>query len=552
MKDTKTELIILVSILLLGFFLRSYGFSHQFGSSDSVELAYYSSCNSGSLTDWFYALFSTHSILSLFLGTTLIKCLGFLSLPITESVWNFIPSLFGSISILSVYILVKTFSKKTFPALIASLFLALFPLHVGLSRNIGHLFLVFPVFFDTLVLIAFYHYFKKPSNRLLLISSILLAASMLSHLLFPLSFIAIAYLSACFVKGNFREKTTESLKTLRRIYSKKPVLRASLILILLISTLFSLIYSFAGGRYSSAFHPIHYFINLFFYTGFTLLLIGVCAVLYSIKYILKFDLRGVFPLLFISYSLPFITVFDRCVTGHFILPSAYFVITTGFVLGELALTRKYRIISVALILLISSVFLLETLEVIYTIEAPVSLAFIDAEKLLCETSMSAGCVISPCNRSYSGKIYADNGIKSAAYWIRENTPDSDVVFSDATGGGGIERNILGYYVHRKYVCINDATDPQVSGLFKQEKNKLDVLLIRPENEQTYSDLFEGEFKKTVVVESEDTAALLIYTRKGYYPNPVTLDAKKYSKLYDNKYAKASQLTDCSISETLNY
>jgi hypothetical protein len=537
---------VLALIFTAALILRTVGLGGVFHSNDSVETAYYSGCNTGSMSDWMNTLkpARTHSILGVASAFILVRSLGLLGLPVTEFVWNLPYAFTGTLTVISAYMLVKLLFKKDLPALTAALLMALLPVHVYVSRSSGHVHHSLPLFLETTTLIAFYHYYEKPSSRRLLTASILLSASMLSHVFFPLIFITLVYMGAHYTEGQPAGRLTKSVLELLRAYSREPVLTVLLVIVLAVSSVFTLYHS--GASYGSlpGIHFRHYMLNMLFFMGVIPLAVGVFCLNRAVRYVKDFGLKGVPAVLFLSHSLPFLFIFDRCITNHFTLPAASLTIMVGAVLGQAASERQSKTKTTAIVILISSCFLIHALNTLGLAHTPDYAGILAPEKIVCKSGLAFDCIISPCTWTYPGGVYPDSGVKAAGYWIREHARESDVVFSDASGGAGIETNVLGYYARRRHVCLNDASLMQVAALFNKTKDNLDVLLIRPENELLFGALMEGGFRKTAVVYSEGNPVLLIYTRREFYEQPAVLDLLEYNRLYDAEYSDVRYITDC--------
>ncbi len=546
----KRETLALIVILLIAFLLRSYGISRVFNSNDSIEIAYHSSCHKGSVSDWIESLkpTRTHSILGLIYGVLLVKVFGLLGLSITEFVWNMPFAIIGTLTVLMAYILVKKLFGRDFPALSASLFLAVFPHHIVLSHTSGHVHHTLALLLEFTVLLSFIHYYSRPSGFRLFTASVISAFAILSHQFFPLVYITVLFLCAHFTRGESIDRLSDSIKILFKKYLSQPVTIVIIFITSLISLVFASYHSGASYGLLPGIHIRHFLLNTLFYMDLIPAFVGVLCLVYSLKYLVGFRLEGVPTVLFISYSLPFLFVFDRCITNFFILPAVAFILMTGAILGELVSSKKFGNISLILIFLITMILLSMSLEDLGVLEIP---SFIKPGEAISCGSLSWDCII-PCTRDRDDGIYPDSGVKAAAYWIRENTPQTALVFSDATDGAGIEANIIGYYIHRPYVCLNDANITRILDLFEESRPDLDILIIRPVNMDIFEDLIVEEFKRVAVITSNSEDILFLYSRGESGGKTPILDLSVYNRLYDLKYAEVGMVTDCNLDHLIQH
>jgi hypothetical protein len=146
------------------------------------------------------------------------------------------------------------------------------------------------------------------------------------------------------------------------------------------------------------------------------------------------------------------------------------------------------------------------------------------------------------NQKGYGTVFPDSGAKAAGYWIRENTPEDFAVFSDATGGGGIEPYIGQYYFNRKILGINDATPEESLDLLDKNKGEIDILVISPKNDVAIKDIIkEAKFYKVLEIWDNDQQVLFVYSK---IESPLKIaQLREYNNLFGNNYKNIEDFTN---------
>ncbi|MFC2162749.1 hypothetical protein ACFLRF_03635, partial [Candidatus Altiarchaeota archaeon] len=475
-----------------------------------------------------------HSILGLLLSVGYMRFIGIMGLAVTETAWGLLFVALGCSTLIATFFFVKAFIRRDLHALTSVLLLGLLPLHVGISRSTGHAHNILPMVLEVCMLVFFDRYLRSDRRVDLYLASSMLAASALSHTLFPLTFMPLVYLVLHYSAGDINERISMALSRIIRIYKGEPVLAILLAASILVSLLAATLFSGSNVSFSIGLHLKAYLINAFFFLGYVIPFLAALAVIKGVRGLFSFKLTSL-PLVWaISHSLPFIMIFDRCLTGHFILPASSIMVLAGIYIAGLASEGK-RILAILLCVLVIASFTPQLMDVL-GLEDQGYLDRLSPQAMICGQSFSGDCIISPCKWIFPGTVYPDNGVKTAAFWIREHTRADSPVFSDASGGAGIEYNLLRYYTHRASIVLNDATTVQSVYIFNQTRDRLDTLLIRPENDLLFHGLMGGEFVKSASIRCRGRMVLYVYTRQRFYEHPVTLDVEEFNQRYDEKYA----------------
>lgn len=139
-------------------------------------------------------------------------------------------------------------------------------------------------------------------------------------------------------------------------------------------------------------------------------------------------------------------------------------------------------------------------------------------------------------RAFQG-TYQDNlTTTAAAAFIRQHSGnDRSRVFSDASGGSGLEPPIMRLYFRRPSYSVYDARSPHVPyKKFKRQKDRIDYLVVRPENARLVGQYFDEAFHLTAKVIGGPKRDLHVYSRQA--PTAVaTVAAAEGHQLYAQLY-----------------
>jgi hypothetical protein len=519
----------LLLVTLLALILRTYDIGNPFYANDPAELPLYASYYYPRSISEVYSIFRfPHGPGYLLLGFVILGVYNVAGVHVTEFMWNIPYALIGVTTVAVVYIIALHLFKSRDSAFTAALLLALHPLHVGFTRSAGFGHVSLGLLFQITTIVLFYYYYLKPSRLRALPASLSLALTIFFDLFFPFILPVIIYAGVV----SMREKDaltsiSDSIRCLFRIEFIIPVSVVFAQLMAFMGYSGPLLYALSKPDASLGLHLKSYFINMLFFLGPLMMIACFASALYGIKFIPKKDPRSIIVVWFMAYSIPFLFMLDRCAANYVLFPITPLLILTGGLLGGLD-----RRLSLPLVAVFSILLLARTLDSVYGLH---DMPLRELPKDFYCHSFFSSCRWTPCEYWYPGIIYPDKGYKAAAYWIRENTLKTVVVFNDHYGRQGRSRNIA-YYLHRQITGFNIPTRESMLELFESNKNRLDVLLIRPENQGLFKNL--NQFHKTLVIESQDKPLLLVYTRKKYYDKPLHAELREYNHLFDTKYTPA--------------
>jgi hypothetical protein len=218
--------------------------------------------------------------------------------------------------------------------------------------------------------------------------------------------------------------------------------------------------------------------------------------------------------LFLAYSAPF----------WFVIPPGS-TLTRGYVMyGVSALliaaaaaafsTRLRLVHAPALVVLMGCLLMLGTLKTTYR---------------LLDTELVA-------TRPFQGAFTGNNGIKTAAAWIRARRPTRGAVFSDASGGRGLEPSVVDVYTRRVTYGLFDAKKPHyVYARFARDAKKIDYLVVDPANRGLTASYFPTFTPALDVTDGENGVVLSVYAKEPV-SNRERIDVAVGDRRFDGTYS----------------
>ncbi|HEX3598430.1 MAG TPA: hypothetical protein VHU80_25155, partial [Polyangiaceae bacterium] len=125
---------------------------------------------------------------------------------------------------------------------------------------------------------------------------------------------------------------------------------------------------------------------------------------------------------------------------------------------------------------------------------------------------------------FQGAYGGNNGIMSAAAWIRSRGPARGSVLSDASGGTGLEPSIIDMYLFRPSYGVNDA--PSATFVYKEFSRyarHIEYVLVSPANHRLAQTFFPGFARALDVRDGRGGELILSVYAKGATGKIETLD-----------------------------
>jgi hypothetical protein len=117
-------------------------------------------------------------------------------------------------------------------------------------------------------------------------------------------------------------------------------------------------------------------------------------------------------------------------------------------------------------------------------------------------------------RPFQGTYADNNGIKTAAMWIRSRGVSRGAVFSDASGGRGLEPSVVDMYTQRRTYGLFDGKKASYAyARFAKEARNIDYLLVGPANSKLAALYFPMFAPALEVIDGQNDVVLSVYTKQ---------------------------------------
>ncbi|MBI4739750.1 glycosyltransferase family 39 protein [Candidatus Woesearchaeota archaeon] len=543
----KTHVITFVIVIVLALFLRIYGAGGTFPSNDHMDPAVIS-LNILSL-DWTpdtifrlsdenpFARLVVHPVGTAHIIATFLNALLFFKIfgiQVTEFRWLIPFILLGALNIIAIFILVRrTFNTRA--AMISAILLSVIPIHVALSRMmgvptlIGLLFLTFFVYFAQ-------DYSEKNDKKSGVLCGVFAALTIVTNSLF-LGIIPLGLYILFNSEFEKKRRVRDALASAFRRASKKELILPPIIIILIllavhlavvlktgISCYDILGHTFSGGKTSIGNYAISALNWLVNDAGILLSAIILLSLAVGINDLKKNKKESIFFVWGIIFLVPFFFLIPPSATQTYVY--LLFGIFGMLAYSSIVLDRFFeknfnsKLVPIAVIAIIFVLTLYTTLIGVQGVNLP-----------------------SPIKIEPPGKYgihYQDNGAKAAGFWIRENTREEDIIFSDAKRGDPIELPIAQYYFGRTTRAFIDATPPEIREALKTKIDEYSVIVTSPRDEEGTTAQLPENFKKAAVISDAGEPRLVLYQRSRNSP-PDYIDIDTANDHFDEKYGNINSL-----------
>jgi len=533
------QIVLITLAILLGAGLRLAGNNQPFPSSDHAELA--------ALVTFFYPrdwamllpsttstwnlLTTAHGILPLTIGLISSTLTGLMGFQITEFWWNLPFVLINLTSIPLAASLVKRLSQPK-AGVFAAFLVALMPIHVGLSRSSGLSHIPLTFWCQLLSLLALLNYFEDQSPRQATKAGLALALNLCVEQLFPLLFILIFLYGILVIPS--KPKTQPSL--MQRVERTRRLLftnRVMILPLLIICFHFAVMLGYIGGFWASGgpaarlrqgssgeagLHLFDAWNNASYCIGSLSLVLLLGLGMLNLPALLRLEKRA-FPLLWaLVYLLPFVLFTRRHVYELFLFGLAPLSLNAAILLAKVwqrSAKHRQQWLLGGLFTMLSTLYLLRTFTMIFGFNPGPELA----------TLVGIG-------EAPGARMPKDQGLKAAAWWVRQNSQAADLVFGDSA----YEQYQLWYYLHRPFLGVTDATRPEEAYLLlKTTKQPPKFYLVKAGNEgllKKYA-VDDPQLVGRVVEGNEDR--LLIYSGLKEDRKAQVLDVLTANKKFDEAF-----------------
>ena len=144
--------------------------------------------------------------------------------------------------------------------------------------------------------------------------------------------------------------------------------------------------------------------------------------------------------------------------------------------------------------------------------------------------------------SLAGDIRDLNGKPVAGAMVSLSTvlpgPTATTVFSDASGGTGLEPPLMGIYFDRPHFSLYDAFPATLPyARFQRQADDIDYLVVLPANRRLVEQYFGEAFQEALRVTEEGRGELLlVYARAGTFASRASMDVSVGDRQFDARYS----------------
>jgi hypothetical protein len=524
---SRPQLALIGLALIVGALLRLIANNQPFPSSDHAEVA--------AIVSFFYPrslaslvpsassawnmLTNPHGVLPLLIAFASSTFLGLLGVHLNEFWWNF-PFVLAHLAGIALAAALVRRLAGGWAGAIAALLIAMMPIHAAMSRasGVGNMPLTFEC--QLLSLLCALRYYEAPTPRRGRQLGLALAVNLLVELFFPLLFVLVLGAGVLAAEAG-RGTLGERLKKARALLFRPEVM---LLPLLAIGFNFTLLLLHVAGRTemgglaarllsgsdrSAGLYLGDFWSNSSYVVGAIALLILAALGLANVPAARRLELRSL-PLYWsILYLAPFLFFTRPHVFEYFLLGLAPLLLNAAIVLGGwMREGRMRRGLATAVLVLLAGLLGLRSLSMIFGLDA-VALA-------------GTG--------KANGAVFADQGLKAASWWIRNQTPPDALIFADSA----FEPYQLAYYTRRPFLAITDAGQPEDAyRLLDYAARTPAFYLVAPGNEALLRAHAGGAPKLAATVLAGDRVALLIYGKTDR-PSEV-IDAADANRRFDEQF-----------------
>lgn len=540
----KKELCIFIIIFLfsLGIRLYSFDFNKTFSSSDETNTLLasidatkiFQAQSFDELSLHITRLFSyAWGPMVILITSTYLLFLKILGFSITEAKGTLIFLFFGSITPPTFYLLIKKLLKNRMISFLSATTLAVLPIHVALSRSMGSS-IAISSFFLIISILMFIKFLQERNLLNLILLSTLFSFYVLSDPQF-LGIIIIFLVLFFHLKNN-----NQSI-----ILKYKDILIFFCVFLLIISPILILFIHYAisgdiyGGYIGHLFSKkkvlgLHTEFFDFFYlnNGSILTIILFIGGVYGSYYILRKRFKTPEIVLFswsLIYLLPWLILVspdnaDRVyyTTSTIPLISLFYIFVSRLTDYLRSYYKRIILAIIFLLIILSTIHYLN--QKIYSINAP----------------------------HFYGKLEQNTGIKTAGFWIRNNTKESTIILSEF----GIPPQL--YYFHRNILTdfntfwsFNSANESERNKFIKENFDKAEFVVIKSNNLLNEYIQKDNLWWTSVKIRDINQDLITIYSRNK--TNLSILNISIYDAEFDRNYGNLESLhVDCYFCKTNNF
>lgn len=139
-------------------------------------------------------------------------------------------------------------------------------------------------------------------------------------------------------------------------------------------------------------------------------------------------------------------------------------------------------------------------------------------------------------RNFHGSHVANMGFKAAASWVRTHAGPRDTVFSDASGGGGLEPPLMAMYFHLPYLALYDAPMLAPYYQFRGQGYRIAFLVIQAKNRGLAQRMFGAGFREAALVSTPERGHVLSIFDRVHEGPPELVSSAVADLEFDRRYS----------------
>jgi hypothetical protein len=522
------QLLLLLGIIVFGALLRFLGNNQPFPSSDHAEVAAIISffyprdfqMFIPSQTSFWNIFTSAHGVLLLLISLIWISFISVFGIHINEFWWNVPFALISLASIPLAAVLIRRIAGN-WAGVLGAFLVSLIPIYVVMARASGISHIPLTLECQMLTLLMLLRYVEMPNAKRARHLSIALTLNLLVELLFPILFILVLGAGVLAVGDKKGGRLSERINAARSLLFTSRIMGLP-ILVLLFNFSLMILYVrgfismggiatrlLAGSDRQPGLHLNDFIENIVYVSGWLALLILLFLAIMNWKAAKALKLTSLALYWSILYLVPFIVFSRPHVFEYFLLGIAPLVLNAAIVLSawfRSDVSRKLvaGILTTALALLLGA----RCLSMVFGVTMP---EFIG-------------------NGKVTGAVFEDQGLKAAAWWVRERTEPNQAVFADWI----FEPYQMSYYFHRPFVAATDAEQPSEAYQLLEDSPKApSYYLVLPGNEPLLRS-YVGETLAVQATVMVDNHPVLLIFGEGATEAEV-IQAEEANQLFDQQF-----------------
>jgi hypothetical protein len=139
-------------------------------------------------------------------------------------------------------------------------------------------------------------------------------------------------------------------------------------------------------------------------------------------------------------------------------------------------------------------------------------------------------------RNFHGSYVANVGFKAAAAWVRSHGRPGDRVFSDASGGAGLEPPLMAMYFNMPHYSLYDAPEVEPYRRFRGKARDTSFLVVKPKNRGLASRYFGADFREAAIVSTPERGDVLVIYDRRHEGAPERVSSAVADREFERRYS----------------